>query len=531
MDSLFLQIINMSITSSYIILFIIIIRLLFKKVPKIFSYGLWLIPFLRLVLPFSFESVFSLVSINREAIPKNIIYVQTPQINTGIGTIDSAVNRILPASELVTSVNPIQAWIWIGSIIWLIGLVALLIYSIYSTFKLSKRLESATLVESNIYKIDTIKTPFVFGLIKPRIYLPHDLSTNEESYIIKHEETHIKRWDHLIKFIAFLIVSLHWFNPIVWIGFYLMGEDMELSCDESVIKEMGYGIKRDYSNSLLALSTGKRLIGGSPIAFGENNTRGRIKNILKYKEPKFWVIIISIVLLIFLALALLSNPPNDIRTGLYATDDNLSYLRIEEDKKFTFQRHIAMSYIPAGTYDIDGDKLLLYIDDNPKTATIEFTIEDDTLIFQSGELVDETIEKGSQFTFIGWNSDVDLSIIYEEVLIGHILDMDLDDHIFHLDQVELLGIHDEERAKELGFDVDKDMPGGYLIYNPETSTREYEVSQHTRYMLLDWTGNLGHDSVSKEEFIEYNNSLAYKPLYEIFMQDGYVAEIFEKYTP
>ena len=161
MDRLFLQIINMSITSSYVILFIIIIRLFLKKAPKVFSYGLWAIPFFRLIFPFSFESIFSLISVNTETIPENIIYSQTPKIESGIRAIDSAVNRVLPVVDVSSSVNPIQIWVSIGSTIWIIGLVALLVCSIYSTIKLSRELKSATLIRNNIYRIHTIKTAFV----------------------------------------------------------------------------------------------------------------------------------------------------------------------------------------------------------------------------------------------------------------------------------------------------------------------------------------------------------------------------------
>jgi len=310
MDKLFLKIINMSITSSYVILFVIVVRFFLKKSPKIFSYGLWAIAFIRLILPFSIESIFSLISINTNTIPDGIAYSQKPQIQSGITLIDGAINRVLPVPVAAASVNPMQIWIYLSSLIWIMGLVFLLIYSIYSTIKLSKKLKFATHLKDNIYETDTIKTPFVFGLINPRIYLPHNLSKTEEPYIIKHEQTHIKRFDHIIKFIAFLIVSIHWFNPLAWIAFYLMSEDMELSCDESVINEMGNEIKKDYSSSLLSLSVGKRIVGGSPIAFGENNTKGRIKNILIYKKPKFWVMLISIVMIIVLVVGLLSNPPS-----------------------------------------------------------------------------------------------------------------------------------------------------------------------------------------------------------------------------
>ena len=319
MDRLFLLMINMSITSSYVILFVIAARFFLKKAPKLFSYALWAIPFLRLVFPFSFESTFSLVSINREIIPENIVSGHTPPIQSAISTIDGAVNYIPQAADsplssafylpLPSEVNPIQRWISLGSTIWIIGLLLLLVLSVYSTIRLSRRLKSASLIRDNIYSADHIETAFVFGLLRPRIFLPCNLSQTEALYVIRHEEIHIRRLDHLVKFLASLIVSIHWFNPLVWLAFYLMGVDMELSCDESVINEMGYAARKDYSSSLLSLSTGKRRLVGSPLAFSENNTKGRIKNILNYEKPKFWIVIVSIIFVAVLTVGLLSNRP------------------------------------------------------------------------------------------------------------------------------------------------------------------------------------------------------------------------------
>ena len=282
MDRLFLQILNMSITASYVILFVIVARLFLKKIPKIFSYTLWLVVLFRLICPFSFESIFSLIPFNTQTVPQNIMYSQTPQIDSGITIIDQVVNNSLPVP--IASVNPMQIWITLGGAVWMLGIGVLLAYGIFTTLKLYLKLKSTRLISDNIYETGVIKTPFVFGLIKPKIYLPTSLSENERAYIIKHEQTHIKRLDHIIKPFAFLILCIHWFNPLVWVAFLLMEEDMELSCDESVIKQMGSNIKKDYSTSLLSLSTGRRVVGGCPLAFGENNTKGRIKNILSYKK-------------------------------------------------------------------------------------------------------------------------------------------------------------------------------------------------------------------------------------------------------
>lgn len=308
MDKLFLQILNMSITASYVILFVILARLLLKKAPKIFSYALWLAVLFRLICPFSFESIFSFVPINTETVPQNIMYSQTPQINSGFSVINQAANNKVPAPVAGASVNPMQIWIALGEAVWLLGIAVLLIYSVFKVIRLYLKLKPAKQVFDNVYEISGIKTPFVFGIFKPVVYLPIGLSENDRAYIIKHEQIHIKRLDHVIKPFAFLVLCIHWFNPLVWVAFFLMGEDMELSCDEGVIKQMGSGIKKDYSTSLLAFSTGRRIINGCPLAFGENNTKGRIVNILNYKKPAFWVVIMAVTAVAAICIGLMSNP-------------------------------------------------------------------------------------------------------------------------------------------------------------------------------------------------------------------------------
>lgn len=300
----------MSITTSYVILFVIVARLFLKKAPKIFSYALWSVVLFRLIFPFSFESIFSLIYVNTQTVPKDIVYTQTPQIQSGITTVDNIINNSFPAPAVGASANPVQIWITLGGVLWLVGIIVLLTYSIITALRLSKKLKSAKLVLDNIYAMNGIKTAFIFGIVDPKIYLPTDLSETERAYIIEHEQTHIKRLDHIIKPFAFLVLCVHWFNPLVWIAFSLMSEDMELSCDESVIRKMGSGIKKDYSTSLLALSTGKKIIGGCPLAFGENNTKGRIMNVLNYKKPRFWIIFLLVILVVVVCIGLISDPFN-----------------------------------------------------------------------------------------------------------------------------------------------------------------------------------------------------------------------------
>ncbi|HEY9061865.1 MAG TPA: M56 family metallopeptidase [Pseudobacteroides sp.] len=310
MNELFLTVLNMSLTASYVILFVILIRLLLKKVPKVISYALWGVVAFRLIIPFSFESILSLMPRNTNAvpIPQDIIYQQNPQINSGIEVVDSFISRSLPAPTIGASVNPLQIYVEIGAYIWILGIIALLAYSIVSILILKRQLKSAQLIEKNIFEARNLKTPFVLGLIRPKIYLPVGLNVEERGYILLHEQTHIHRKDHIIKVLAFLTLSIHWFNPLVWISFMLMSTDMELSCDERVLTEMDEETKKPYANSLLSLATGKHILNGSPLAFGEGNVKGRIKNVLNYKRPRFWIIAISIIIVTTVGIGLILNP-------------------------------------------------------------------------------------------------------------------------------------------------------------------------------------------------------------------------------
>lgn len=316
MDDLFLNVLNMSLTASYAIALVIAIRFLLKKFPKVYSYALWFVVLFRLICPFSFESIFSLIPEN-VSIPQDIAYSPRPEINSGITAIDSVVNNVLPPSVNPTaSANPMQIWLAIGEAVWLMGIAILLIYSVFTTIKLYYKLRNAKHMQDNIYIVNGFKTPFVFGVINPKIYLPDHLSENEKSYVLLHEQTHIKRLDYIVKLAFFIATCIQWFNPLVWVAFYLMGEDMELSCDEKVLKQMGSKIKKEYSSSLLFMSTGRKIVGGSPIAFGENNTKGRIRNVLNYKEPKFWVVVIAVIIVVAVCVSLLTNPVKEASQGL-----------------------------------------------------------------------------------------------------------------------------------------------------------------------------------------------------------------------
>lgn len=305
---IFIEILNMSYIGSIVILAVLLARLLLKKVPKRYTYLLWSVVLLRLAIPFSFNSVLSLLPINPKPIPANLSSTTTPQIVTGVAAVDVPVNNALPTPEIIASVNPLQTLIFFCFFLWVIGMSALLIYGVISYFRLKHHLKGITLEKDNLFISNQIVTPFVLGLVKPKIYLPINLDATEKKYILLHEQTHIRRFDHVIRFVSYLVLCIHWFNPLVWVSFYLSGKDMEMACDESVINQLGYEIKKDYSQSLLNLATSKRNLRMSPLAFGEGDTKERIRNILNFKKPKFYIIAAAVVILAVLIVGLITNP-------------------------------------------------------------------------------------------------------------------------------------------------------------------------------------------------------------------------------
>lgn len=317
MEAVFLKILNMSITASYVFAFVFVLRLLLKRAPKWISYTLWSVLLFRLVCPVSFSSAFSILrSIGAPAaesgsvayIPSNIGTMTAPTVNVGISSLSEAINGALPAATSVASANPLQIWIFIGACVWLAGIAVMLIYSAVSYIRLRRRMSDATLLFDNVFETDVIATPFVCGFMKPKIYLPVGLSESEHESVLLHERTHIARCDHLIKPLAFLVLSVYWFHPLVWLAFVLLSRDMEMSCDERVIKALSDEQKSGYSSALLHLAVRRPILAGSPLAFGESGAKGRIKNILNYRKPSFWVVLIAAVAATVVGVCLLANP-------------------------------------------------------------------------------------------------------------------------------------------------------------------------------------------------------------------------------
>ena len=317
MNELFLKIINMSISASWLILAVLILRLVLKKAPKWVNVLLWGIVAVRLICPLSFESALSLIP-SSETIPLDIEMAAKPTIDSGVPAINSVVNPVLssfaPSQHVLTSANPLQIWIPILNIIWLIGVGALLLYTAVSYWRLCRKVDTAVRYKDNIFQSENVSSPFVLGLIKPRIYLPFKLDGQNLEHVVAHEKAHIHRKDHWWKPLGFLLLTIHWFNPFMWLAYVLLCRDIELACDEKVIKELGNEQRADYTQALVACSVNRRMIAACPLAFGEVGVKERVKSVMNYKKPAFWVIILAVIACVIVAVCFLTNPKQDSYT-------------------------------------------------------------------------------------------------------------------------------------------------------------------------------------------------------------------------
>ena len=319
LDGVFMRVLDMTKTASVVILIVLLARLLLKRAPKWISYALWAVVLLRLLCPVSLESPVSLVP-QMEPVAES--YTLTDASVSPAGAAQAAVRAVgdvvngglgvqrIKTAEPGESVASLwwEVWVLAGQYIWLGGIAVMLIYSAVSYIRLRRRLIGALPLGDDIFLADHVASPFVMGLVRPKIYLPSSLGEREQEYIILHERHHIRRLDHVMKALAFLALCIHWFNPLVWLAFVLAGKDMEMSCDEAVIKALGGDICAEYSASLLGLATGRRVIAGTPLAFGEGDTGGRIKNLAKWKKPVIWIVIIAVLFCAVLAVCLLTDP-------------------------------------------------------------------------------------------------------------------------------------------------------------------------------------------------------------------------------
>ena len=316
MNELFLKIINMSISASWLVLAVLILRFVLKKAPKWINVLLWGIVAIRLICPFSFESTLSLIP-SAETIPLNIGMDTTPTINSGISAINNAVNPIISQSNTPmagASVNLLQITIGIYEYIWIFGMIALALYTAISYWRLRRKVDTAVRYKDNIFQSENVSFPFVLGIIKPRIYLPFKMNGQYLEYVVAHEQAHICRKDHWWKPLGFLLLMIHWFNPLMWLAYVLLCRDIELACDEKVIKELCNEQRGDYTQALVACSVNRRMIAACPLTFGEVGVKERVKSVMNYKKPALWVIIIAVIVCVGVAVCFLTNPKQDSYT-------------------------------------------------------------------------------------------------------------------------------------------------------------------------------------------------------------------------
>ncbi len=416
LDTVYMQILDMSKTASIVILAVLLMRLILKKAPKVFSYALWAVVLFRLLCPFSIETPVSVVP-EMPSVSQDYTLSEEPisvaeagmaayravgdALNGGLGVqhIQTTEKDETGMTRYVTT-DWWSVWILFGQYVWVAGIFGMLLYSAVSYLKVRKKLLVVVPLRDNIFVADDIKSPFVVGLFRPKIYLPCNLGEKEQEYIILHEQHHIKRLDHVVKALAFLALTIHWFNPLVWLAFVLASKDMEMSCDEAVMGKLGGDVRADYSASLLTLATGRRIIAGTPLAFGEGDTKGRIKNLAKWKKPAVWVVILSVVACIALTACLTTDPKAEEpsqespenpaaesfniagRRFVYEKDGFMGdfTITLNENGTFSYYEGPLSSYLGFGTWTREGN-LLTLTDTGGYPFVNRFLIDGKMLIF------------------------------------------------------------------------------------------------------------------------------------------------------
>ena len=316
LTDIFLKILNMSFTGSVIVVMILLVRLLYHRLPKKYLCILWCMVLIRLLCPFTFPEL-SIGKPVQEPIPSNIMEISEPYIASDIEVLDNTVNRVLQENftpQVGASVNPMQIVMTLGTYLWIAGIIGMLIFTgwkLYRFYKMVREGVPDRNLDKRIYRC-TVATPVVAGIIKPKIYLPFSLEEPHLSHVLTHEKMHIRRKDHILKLLFYIALIIHWFNPFVWISYRLLERDMEMACDEAVLDKIGDCEKKDYCESLLDLASSKNHFVGNPVAFGESDVKVRIKNVLNYKKPRFLISMIAVVILIITALSCLSGPKSAV---------------------------------------------------------------------------------------------------------------------------------------------------------------------------------------------------------------------------
>ncbi|MBQ4267903.1 MAG: hypothetical protein IJB93_06890 [Clostridia bacterium] len=388
LTTLFIEVFNLSISAGWIVLAVVLLRFLLKKAPKWINCLWWLLVGIRLVFPFSIESIFSLIP-SAKVVSPDIIYSPSPSISTGFPALNTVVNPVISESfapDLSNSVNPLQVVAILGSYVWLIGIAVMVIYAVVCYVLLKRKMRTAVKFEGNIFESENVQSPFILGILKPKIYLPFGLTDENRNHIISHENAHLKRKDHLIKPVAYLILSVYWFNPLMWLSYVLLCRYIELACDEKAVKNFAHEERQEYSFALLQNSTHRRMIAACPLAFGEVGVKQRIKSVMNYKKPAFWVIVVALVASVVASVCLLTNPvsADEIKEGYYLERDRIYSERVTD-------------YVTENIYGVD-------FAETPYLYVIENGITMDVGELQKSDLDNERL---GSFTFLDMAPELD----------------------------------------------------------------------------------------------------------------------------
>lgn len=504
-DTLLPAVLRMSFTGSIAIFIVIFARILLHRTPKIFSYLLWGVVLLRLLCPVSLQAYLSVMPLadvpaqTGEHIKhslQNLAQHQDIHKNVPDASMDGSYVQNPAVSGQSGAEYIIKKVLYPGTAVWLAGAVAVFIYNILSLLLLRRRLIGAVKLRDNIYLADYIPSAFVIGLLRPRIYLPAMLSEQEQEYIIMHEQVHIRRKDYLVRILALIALGIHWFNPLVWLAFRLSEKDMEISCDEAVVKRMDHDIRAEYSASLLKMAAGRRILSGTLAAFGEGETKSRIKHILYYKKPAV-VTILAAVVIMAVTIVIAGSSPQKQKNSKSHASENISGKDTKTDPE-------------------TGQPV---IDENNKYAKSVYAV------------------KWKSFTDLGINDD-----FAHTMECAFFLSMTEDTIV--ADPAEYIDEDtDPERLKELGITMEylKSMDG-YELNNPEKDTVTWKIDENTEFIFLDW----GRDFIKEEIPCEsitvktkdrelfrcylstYKNSKPGMPFF-FEVEDGVIKRIFEKF--
>ena len=351
MSGIFLKLLNLSISASWLVLVVLALRLVLKRAPKWVNVLLWGMVALRLMLPFSIESALSLIPSAETLSPEVVQFDPAPTITSGVELIDNAVNPALSesfAAAPLASVNPLYVWIYLAGWVWLLGLAAMLAYALVSYLRLRRRVSASIPLRENIYVCDEAASPFILGIVRPRIYLPSALDEAQRGSVLSHERAHLARRDHWWKPLGFALLAVYWFNPLLWLAYTLLCRDIELACDERVLRGMDAGQIKDYSSALLACSVPRRMLAACPLAFGEVGVGARVKNALRYKKPAFWAVAASVAVCVVVAVCFLTNPER-------ATMKWAKSLRVEDVARI--ELHVMPQAIDKQYKDLDTEEI------------------------------------------------------------------------------------------------------------------------------------------------------------------------------